>query len=485
MSHKSKCIFITLMLCVLVLPGAMPARAAAPVDTNALDAYLSAQVKDNRLPGLVAAVVQDGKVVFLKGYGVDAGAQFVIGSTTKSYTALAVMQLVEAGKLELDAPVQRYLPWFRVADPQASARITVRHLLNQTSGLSAVEDPGSERFYATLEEQVRALQDARLIAEPGTTYQYFNQNYRVLGLLVEQASGQHYADYLREHIFTPLGMADTTADPTTATHLAPAYSQVFSFPWQAKQPIHVDAMPSGYLISTAADSARYLTALMNGGELDGARVVSQAGLEQMFAPPAGVESTYGMGWMMLDDPEIGGKAYFHAGALDYFASQYLMMPGKGIGLVLMYNQNSLFSMLTVQEQILQGVVASLLGETPTKGGQAWPGLALGGVVLLDLLNHVRLFARVKRLAARPQRWWTWLRVAGMDGLFPLAVLLFAPGVIAGLLGETGGWADLFSVMPDVGGWLVAGSALALVRGAVELGVLVRGKPSPRFIHFFK
>jgi CubicO group peptidase (beta-lactamase class C family) len=385
------------------------------------------------------------------------------------------MQLVEAGKLELDAPVQRYLPWFRVADPEASARITVRHLLNQTSGLSTVLDPGSEAFYPSLEEQVRALADAKLDAEPGARYQYFNHNYDTLGLLVEKASGQSYAEYLREHICKPLGLENTTADPAAISHLVQAYTQVFSFPVKARQTVHVDAMPSGYLTSTVADSARYLTALMNGGELDGQRVISPESLKMMFTPPEGIKSPYGMGWMEIDDPDLGGKAYYHAGDIDYFASQYLMIPEKGIGLVLLYNQDSMLSMIAEQEQILQGTVAVLLGETPKQGGEVWPGLVLGGVVLLDLLNHLRLFARVKRLAFRPRRWWTWLRVVGMDLVFPAGVLLFAPSLIANAFGETASWADLFSVMPDVGGWLVVGSALALVRGAVELGVLVRGK----------
>ncbi len=461
-------------------PG-MAAPSTAELDTAALDAYLNKQVRDNRIPGMVAAVVQGSQTVFLKGYGLDPQAQFVLGSTTKSFTALAVMQLVEAGKLELDAPVQKYLPWFRVADPQASARITVRHLLNQTSGLSAPLDPGSERFYATLEEQVRALSDARIAEEPGTHYQYYNQNYRVLGLLVEQASGQTYADYLRSHIFAPLGMTSTVAAPEDAPRMAPAYTQVFSFPVRAAQPFHADALPSGYLISTAADSARYLAALMHGGELDGQRVISSAGLETMFTPPAGVNSTYGMGWMVLNDPEIGGNAYYHAGALDCFASQFFMLPGKDLALVILYNQNSLLPMLTEQEQIFQGVVQILMGEPAAQGGTVWPGMVLGGLALLDLLNHARLFFGLKRLGTVRVRWWTWLRMIALDLLFPLVVLLLGPSLIASALGESSGagWADFFSVLPDLGGWLLVGSSLALIRGVMELGVVTRRAPARR------
>ena len=110
---------------------------------DAIDAYVEGQMRRLNIPGVSLAIVEGDKIVHLRGFGrARPGGEaptpqtpFFIGSLTKSFTALAVMQLVEAGKIELDAPVQRYLPWFRVADPQASAQMTVRHLLNQTSGL--------------------------------------------------------------------------------------------------------------------------------------------------------------------------------------------------------------------------------------------------------------------------------------------------------------------------------------------------------------
>jgi CubicO group peptidase (beta-lactamase class C family) len=108
-----------------------------------IDAHIERQMERLNMPGVALAIVEGDKVVYLRGFGrARPGGEaptpqtpFIIGSLTKSFTALAVMQLVEDDKVELDAPVQRYLPWFRVADPRASAQITVRHLLNQTSGL--------------------------------------------------------------------------------------------------------------------------------------------------------------------------------------------------------------------------------------------------------------------------------------------------------------------------------------------------------------
>lgn len=134
-----------------VATPAPPKPFAKGASYEAIDAYVEEQMRRLNMPGVSLAIVEGDRIVHLRGFGrarpngeaPSPQTPFFIGSLTKSFTAVAVMQLVEAGKIELDAPVQRYLPWFRVADPQATAQMTVRHLLNQTSGLptSAGEIP--------------------------------------------------------------------------------------------------------------------------------------------------------------------------------------------------------------------------------------------------------------------------------------------------------------------------------------------------------
>ena len=243
------------------------AQGSQRLDLQAVDSFLQAQVKANRLPGLAVAIVQGDEIIFAKGYGeaapgvpVTPQTQFYIGSTTKGFTALAVMQLVEQGKLELDAPVQKYLPWFKVADPEASSKITVRHLLNHTSGLGEAGDPHVDVYTSSLEEQVRLLADVRPTAPVGSQFQYYNTNYRVLGLLMEQVSGESYSDYMRSHVFEPLGMKKTITNPAEALDLAQGYSRAFGFPLPRSQDYIPGAISSGYVISTAEDMARYLLA---------------------------------------------------------------------------------------------------------------------------------------------------------------------------------------------------------------------------------
>jgi CubicO group peptidase (beta-lactamase class C family) len=209
-----KLLFPSIFICTvlaLIRRAVAKAASATPVSKsnsyNAIDAYVEEQRHHLNIPGVFLAIVEGDRIVHLRGFGrarprgevPTPQTLFFIGSLTKSFTALAVMQLIEAGKVELDAPIQRYLPWFHVADPEASAQMTVRHLLNHTSGLSmslgemALAD-FDDRPDAT-ERQVRALSTLKLARPVGSKFDYNNTNYNVLGLIVEAASGEAYSNY--------------------------------------------------------------------------------------------------------------------------------------------------------------------------------------------------------------------------------------------------------------------------------------------------
>src|SRR5690349_8572586 len=192
----------------------------------AVDAYVADRMRAARIPGLALVIVEGDRLVYARGYGradpsgrpVTPSTPFILGSIAKPFTALAVMQLVEAGKVELDAPVQRYLPWFRVADPAASATITVRQMLYQTSGIP--QPPTSQAIAdqdaGALEHAVRALAMVEPIGQPGTTFAYSNGNYDTLGMIVQAVSGQSYEAYVRQHIFAPLDMRNSFASQDEA-----------------------------------------------------------------------------------------------------------------------------------------------------------------------------------------------------------------------------------------------------------------------------
>src|SRR5688572_844872 len=192
-----KIFFLTMVILTIVSSAARLQPAFAQVTAanyDAVDAYISMKMKELDIPGAALVIIRGDQIVHLKAFGVADGSgrlvtpqtPFFTGSTGKSFTALAIMQLVEAGKIKLDAPVQTYLPWFQVADADASKTITVRQLLNQVSGLP--QSIGQTQLASTdlsdsaIENNVRALGQIDLIAPPGERYEYSNANYVTLGM---------------------------------------------------------------------------------------------------------------------------------------------------------------------------------------------------------------------------------------------------------------------------------------------------------------
>ncbi len=482
MQRLRTCIHLLVILAViggLSLPSISGhSEGSKPLDFGAIDAFLQQQVRENRIPGLAVAIVQGDDVEFAKGYGdaapgvpVTPQTQFYIGSVTKSFTALAVMQLVQEGKLELDAPVTRYLPWFEVAEPEAAAKITVRHLLNHTSGLSETGDPNASAYTSGLEEQARLLVNVRPAAAAGTKYQYYNQNYRVLGLVIEQVSGQSYGDYLEMRVFHPLGMRDTVADPFQASRLAQGYSRVFGFPLSQQQRFVPGALPSGYLISTAEDLGRYLLAQLNNRQSNGQQMLAPQLLAAMRTPPPGIGSDYGMGWLVREN----GNTLAYGGALENFQCFVAMGLKERTGLVILYNQNSLENTLLENNAVRDGLLNLLNGNEPSSAAFGWIGWLLLAAAAGDLANHLRLFWLLPHWADRTSaqnRLWVWTKV--LSGiLIPLLVLFGVPPFMHALQGGGANWLEPFKLMPDLVGWLLLGMSLNLIRSTLHAWSLRR------------
>ncbi len=488
----------------LVLWAAGPARAAvAPaVDPTAVDSYLREQIAARRLPGLAVAVVEDGRVVVLRGYGsagrgrpVTPRTQFFIGSCTKSFTALAVMQLVAQGGLQLDAPVRRHLPWFRVADDAASDAITVRQLLNQTSGLSEAGDPRPNDRHASLVESARALAAVRPTAPPGARFQYYNQNYRVLGALIEHVSGHSYADYLRQHVLAPLAMSRTTTDPRVAVDLAQGHAWVFGAPLARPQGFDPGALSSGYVISTAEDMAHYLLAYLgagHGGEAvappdtfaqllalpagtDGSQARPPRSVAQLLGSPAGAEWGYAMGWLVVQAP--GGRRFaFHAGTLERFRADVLLVPAEKRGFAVLVNENGVLQPLFEPDPLWVGLAKVTLGARPPPPPPVrWRVLLFALVVGVDVgMGLLRLWRlpRWKERAKRQPPWMRWslaLATTAVAGAFLLAVPVFLSSVAR--TGVT--WLGFLDFVPDVAAWLLATATISLARGVARIVILAR------------
>lgn len=383
-----------ILLAIVLLLTPLTTVAAAPtagdvIDFAALDASIEAQMRKHGLPGVALAVVEDGEIVYLHGYG-TAGrgqamtpqTQMLIGSQSKSFTALAIAQLAEQGQIDLNAPVQTYIPWFQVADEEASARITVNHLLHHTSGLSDAGYGVVLPDDATLEQAVRSLSKAQLTAPVGSKHQYFNRGYTTLAYIVELRSGQSYANYLQAYILDPLGMASSTAAPATAAGLAQGHTRLFGFAAPMREPIPAYGVGEGYIISTAEDLARYAIAVMDRG----GGLVSPQMMRRILTPGLG---SYGMGWMIFDN----GATIVHGGANHTFRTELNLYPRAGRGFVLLTNQGYQVDHFVSARQLAQTVEAVVLGQQAPPGPEGWSvrwiGWALAIFVVALALFHSR------------------------------------------------------------------------------------------------
>lgn len=491
---------LLLLLLGLLLAGMSPfhqsalARSAA-IDTNAIDGYMTAQIRAARLPGAALAIVQGDQVVYLKCYGLADPAgrpvmpqtPFLLGSIAKSFTTLAVMQLVEAGKVELDAPIQRYLPWFRVADPQASAQITVRQLLNQTSGLpqTTAAELSADQDAGAMERAVRSLSTAALNHPPGQAFGYSNGNYDTLGAIVQAVSGQPFEDYLRQGIFAPLEMHQSfvSQDEAIQHGMATGHRRWFGVPVAATLPYNRAEIPSGFVISSAEDMAHFLIAQMNGGRYRDRSVLSPRGIALMHTEPT--PHTYAMGWEVI---QVNGRTLInHDGGVSNFQASVFFDPQARVGVFIAANVMSALDAVSsprgsdpLDGITTRGMAQSVLSLTTNQSMPA-QGLGVARLVLMyDLLLLALTIALVVALARIPGRYrrlarrgiagssslaWRIGLVAALHFVWPLLLLYAALNVPI--------WSVIVMFQPDLGFWLEVVAAIVFLKGLLELALIWR------------
>ncbi len=371
-----KKIFLLLTILILTLQ-ATAVHANSKPDFNAIDSFIKTEMEATHLPGLALAIMHNDEIVYLKGYGTadDSGSPvtpqtpFMLASVSKPFVSLAVMQLVEAGKVDLDAPVQTYLPWFRVADPAASAQITVRMLLNHTSGIPA--SAGMEFFAsnADMETQVRSLAGVELDRPVGESYEYTNLTYSTLALVVQEVSGESFESYLQTHIFDPLEMTHsfTSKEKASQNGLAVGHTFAFGLPLKINLPENHGGVPYCCMIASAEDMSHFLIAQLNGGRYKNASLLSPAGMDAMHAPAVKEDRPdryYGMAW---ETRSINGiPAVMHTGeGLGWQAN--IIMLEEGWGVVVLANGYDFVDDNFGADRlrgIARGVVSLLNGQEP-------------------------------------------------------------------------------------------------------------------------
>jgi CubicO group peptidase (beta-lactamase class C family) len=341
--------------------------------------FIRRGMRKSGVPGLSIALVDARGVLWAEGFGhadrerkIPAAPETVyqIGSITKLLTALAVMQLVEQGRFDLDRPITDALPGFAMLTrwPQA-APITARALLCHHAGLPTYHLKG---FFSDqpLGELLQALRDEHLAYEPYTVFNYSNLGPNLLGLVLERLTGLGYAEALQRQLLAPLGMAHSGCAPVGAIGARLARGYVHDRP---VDPTPVRDVPAGGLYSSVLDLARFMRAVLNGGTLDGVRVLDEALLGETLTPQypqcaLDFGQRYGLAWMLSGLPvEHSGPQAWHNGGTKAFLSQLALLPEKKLGVAVLANADNAGNLVyETAEEALRLALEIRHGLAPTK-----------------------------------------------------------------------------------------------------------------------
>lgn len=472
----------TLALTTSALSG-LHATLPSSVQDASIDDVIDREMPASGAPGLAYAVTDDGRITTSGARGVakmgkdtpvTPDTPFTIGSISKSFTALAIMQLVESGNIDLDTELAHYLDDF---SGRPSGSITIRQLLSHTSGFSTLQGNASHTDSTGGSEElahaVKQLATVTPAHAPNERWEYSNANYQILGRLIEVVSGSDYQTYVATHILEPLRMNHSfVADGDIHDSMATAH-----VPWfGAKLPLpttRTDRLtaPQGGVIASADDLAVYLRMMMNGED----DVLSAEGKALMMSPASETSPYYGLGWKL--DPGTG--AVWHDGASPGVETLATMIPSDKKAVVVLVNGGSGMG-LGETAALRVGITDVALGFDDQADGAAWSRVALFlGVAILPLLyllSMVWAWARRGKIRAKA--------VSGFSGLFslwfPLITTLVAAWIFLGLVPNLNGapLGTWFLFQPDAALAFTASGVMGVVWSVFRLGVAYTGKPRP-------
>lgn len=319
------------------------------IDYESVSKELESEVKKNHIPGMAVVVVSPNEVMFSKTYGncESIDTPFIIGSMSKSFTALSIMKLVEENQINLNNPISTYIdPSLYFKNKEDGDKISVKQLLNQNSGIGTYQKLGNLKLTNNYEK-----------------YEYSNANYNLLGKIIESVSNESYSDYVTKNIFEPLEMnhTSTTFEGSKANGLIKGYQNYFGIPVATKPNYPTDdnswiQTSAGFISSSASDIGKYLQMYLNAG----LNIVTEDSIHQMFydnIPQDDIDRDYyGMGWVYTK--YYSKPVLTHSGLVENYTSKMFIIPESNIGVVILTNMNDYL----VTNNLLEDIVKPLLGE---------------------------------------------------------------------------------------------------------------------------
>ncbi|MDE7294907.1 MAG: beta-lactamase family protein [Oscillospiraceae bacterium] len=409
---------LSLILSLIFIFGTAPKiSAASDIDYHTLNydeisAEIEKDIENYHIPGMAVIVVDPENVLFSKAYGncPDTDTPFIIGSMSKSFTALSIMQLSEEGKINLNDPISEYIDCTGLLkNPSEGDEITVYELLHHTSGLD------TNHYYGTAQ-----------ITDSRGSFVYSNIGYGLLGKIVEAVSGKTYEEYVTENIFAPLEMNRTAAslDKAKENGLIPGYRNYFGIFTEGEadypdgtSPSETSApdstVPAGYIAASANDMGKYLQMYLNGGNGKNSRIISPESIDAMFYDWVPQDDTginfYGSGWCYTE--YYGYPLLNHSGLVENYTSNMFIIPEKQIGIAVLVNMNDYF----VDNNLLGNIILPLLGEEKA----ALPKHAYTLFhLLLDLVYLLVIFSAIYPILSIKK----WKNKVGSNGMRVLDIL---------------------------------------------------------------
>ena len=354
----------------------IPPRSDYAAVTTKLESIIRQEMGDKDLPAFSIALVDGNQIVWAQGFGyqdpdqkIPATAYTVyrVGSVSKLFTDIGIMQMVETGKINLDAPVSQYIPDFHPQNPFANP-ITLRELMSHRSGL--LREPPVGNYFdptePTLQATVRSVNSTQLVYEPGKLSKYSNAGIAVVGHTLEELNHQPFPEYLKQAVLAPFGMNASAfaPEPDLVRNLAKAYMWSYDGLKFPAPTFELGLAPAGCMYSTVTDLAQFLIVLFDGGRGPKAQVLTRETLEQMWTPQfakPGEKKGYGLGFAVseLDAHRIIG----HGGAIYGFATEVVGLPEDKLGVVTVTTMDAANAAVNVvARQALQMMLALRSGK---------------------------------------------------------------------------------------------------------------------------
>lgn len=354
MRKKFIIIGVILLVGIIILSIAIKLKPSysmfSPSSQSYIDKMIVNEMKDDHIPGMSVLIVKNNKTILNKGYGfsnikkkskVTPNTRFEIASDTKAFTGYAIMQLVEAHKINLNDKVSHYIPGFYMKYNDKKVDITVDQLVAQTSGISGdiTNDDKITKDTNSLEGLVHSIKGRNLDAKPGKQFEYSNMNYDILGLIVQKASHQSYADYLSTHIFAPLHMTHSTVKEsnTKKSNDAQGYVIKKGKAYADSPEFNLGDNPAAYMMTNTKDLASWIKFQLNPPK-EVASLIQTTHQPKVKAVDNSQEVHYATGWFVDDNhPET---IVYHPGTLENYSSYIILNPKKDYSIVVLANSFS-------------------------------------------------------------------------------------------------------------------------------------------------